>query len=168
MSEEFHRGQAAQGARVEWIIGGLVIAFIIAFVVILGLFQSDCTKGFDRSAEGVVTSYLDAVSSGDVVSAQACWQRDAYYESNSGCSQACLVKVYGSRFELAELQFAEPASESGTGQQLEAQIEILCTESGATHKGDVVLNTVAQDYPWRHWEIVYSTIGGTVAAPWCR
>lgn len=145
-----------------------MIAFIIAFVVILGLFQDDCTKGLDRSAEGVVTSYLDAVSSGDVVSAQACWQRDAYYEANSGCSQACLVKVYESRFELAELHFGEPASKSSGEQQLRAEIEVLCTESGATHKGDIILDMVAQDCPWRHWEIIYSTIGGTVANPWCR
>lgn len=51
MSEEFRPGQAAQGVRAVWIIGGLVIAFIIAFVVLLALFQDDCTKGFDRSAQ---------------------------------------------------------------------------------------------------------------------
>jgi hypothetical protein len=168
VSEEFHLGRASQSGRAAWIIAGLVIAFVIAFVVILGLFQDSCTQGFDRSPEAVVTSYLEAVSSGDVTLAQVCWQRDAYSDSGSGCSQACLVRVFGSRFELAELQLGEPAGTAGGGQQLEASIEIVCTESGATHKGEVALDAVAQGYPWKHWKIVHSTIGGTVAEPWCQ
>jgi hypothetical protein len=146
----------------------LVIAFIIAFVVILGLFQDDCTQSFDRSPEAVVTSYLEAVSSGNVTLAHACWEPTAYSDPGSGCSGACLVKVFRSRFELVDLNLGEPVDTPEGGQQLEASIEIVCTESGATHEGDVILDALAQSYPWKHWEIVRSTIGGTAAEPWCQ
>lgn len=168
MSDQYYRERATRRARVVWIGLGLMIFLGCFYLVVVGLFQDDCTKSFNRSPEAVIGSYLDAVSQGRAVDAQACWQHDAFFDLEAGCSEACLSQVYGHNFELDDLKLSNLESTQASRARIQASITILCTSSGQTHEGEIELDSVSQNLPWRHWEIIRSTVGGTIAKPWCQ
>lgn len=43
----------------------------------------------------------------------------------------------------------------------------ICSGSDEHHEAKIILDKTVQNYPWRHWHIIFSTSGGTVAEPWC-
>jgi hypothetical protein len=168
MSDQYYRDRAIRRARVVWISLGLLIFLGCFYLVVVGLFRDDCTKSFDRSPEAVIGSYLDAVSQGQAVDAQACWQHDAFFDLKSGCSEACLSQVYGHKFELADIKLNILESTQVQRSRIQADISVVCTSSGQTHDGEIELDSVSQNLSWRHWEIIHSTVGGSIAEPWCQ
>lgn len=135
--------------------------------MIVGLFRDDCTNSFNRSPTEVIGSYLGAVSRGSVMDAQACWRHDAYFDLEAGCSEVCLLQVYGNEFDLADIQLMEETTTSRGRANIQSEVSIVCTITGETHQGEIILESVGRELPWRHWEIVRSSVGGTVAEPWC-
>lgn len=167
MSDQFYRQRAAKRARALWVILGVLLSFGCIYLVVVGLFRDDCTNSFDRSLREVIGSYLEAVSRGEVMDAQACWQHEAFFDLGAGCSEVCLVQVYGNQFDLVDVHLTEETTTSRGRANIQSEISIVCTFTGETHKGEITLESVARNLPWRHWEIVRSGVGGTVAEPWC-
>ena len=168
MSDSFYQERARRRARIFWIVGAVAIAAILVVVVIWSLYRDSCTGSFQRSPTAVVTTFLDAVGRGDPLTAQGCWEHDAYYELEAGCSEICLSKVYGAWYEIIDIVADEPYTTPEGRANLMTTATITCIEDGRTHTAEILLDSVGSDLPWKHWTIVHSTFGGTIVEPWCK
>ncbi|HEX9617062.1 MAG TPA: hypothetical protein VGA03_06565 [Anaerolineales bacterium] len=168
MSDQYYREQAARRARKLWLAGGAVAVVACVALGIVSLYYDSCTGGFDRSPEAVLRSFASSVSEGEAEAAQACWEREAYFDLEAGCSELCLQTVLGNGFEIVAVEIGQPNPAEGERARLPAQLSVACREGGETYSAEIVLDTAGRGYPWRHWHIVRSTLGGTVAEPWCR
>jgi hypothetical protein len=168
MSDQYYREQAALRARKLWLAGGAVALVGCLAFGIVSLYYDSCSGGFDRSPETVLRGYAGSVSEGKVEAAQACWDREAFFDLEAGCSQICLQSVSGNRFEVVAVEVGQVERVEGSRARLPAQLTVACLNNGESHIAEIDLNSAAREYPWRHWHIVYSTLGGTVAEPWCR
>jgi hypothetical protein len=168
MSDSYYQERAKRRTRTLLILGGLVMAVACVALGVVSLMYDACTKSFDRSPRSVVSAYVSAVQLGNAPVAQGCWQHQAFYELDAGCSEICLSKVWGSQYELTGLTVDEPQTTSTGRANLKATVSIACTQSGETHSGEILLDSVKANVPWRHWTIIHSTFGGTVAEPWCK
>ncbi|HSJ53893.1 MAG TPA: hypothetical protein VLC52_09110 [Anaerolineae bacterium] len=168
MSDAYYQERARQRTRRLLMGGGLLALVACAVAGVASLFYDACTGGFDRAPDSIVRRYLDAVRGGDARVAQECWEHDSYYELETGCSEVCLARVLGAPFEVQDVSVgpAQPTQE-GRSQRV-VTVNVSCTGSGETHSGEILLDSVGRDVPWRHWSIVSSTVGGSVAQPWCR
>ena len=168
MSDAYFRERAARRARCRWILIGCGVVVILVLLGIRVLLYDSCTRSFDRSPRSVITTYAEAVSRGDLPVVQACWQHHTYYDLGAGCSQICLDRVSGAQYRITELTL-EPETTAPDGRaNLVATVSIECTQSGETHSGEILLDSVGGNVPWKHWAIIHSSFGGTVAEPWCR
>ena len=70
----------------------------------------------------------------------------------------------GTKYAILTTEMPTPEGRA----KLAAQVTIACTEGGETHQAEILLDSVAANLPWKHWGIVHSTFGGTVAEPWCE
>lgn len=168
MSDEYYRQQAAQRARIWWILGGAALTFLCLYLGFTTLFRDACTESFDREPQSVIASYLEAVTGGDSDTAIECWSKDAYYDLNAGCSEVCLSRFYGTAYQIQDISLAAPAALDASGLQINAMVQIACEGSDATNRAEILLESSSSNYPWRHWKIVQSDFGGTNAEPWCR
>jgi hypothetical protein len=168
MSDSYYQERARRRTRILWIVGAVVILAILVIVVIWSLYRDSCTGSFERSPTAVVSAFLEAVGTGEVAAAQGCWEHDAYYELEAGCSEICLSGVYGAQFEIVDIVPGEPYSTPEGRANLEATVTIACTEGGNAHSAEILLDSVGGDVPWKHWTIIHSTFGGTVVEPWCK
>lgn len=168
MSDEYYRQQAARRARIWWILGGLALTLICVYLGFSALFRDSCTQSFDRDPRTVVVSYLGAVNQGNSDVAIECWNKDAYYDLGSGCSEICLSRFYGTDYQVQDISLSVSPT-SGTGaSQINAVVQITCEGTAESHLGEIMLDSSAANLPWRHWKIVQSDFGGTNAEPWCR
>jgi hypothetical protein len=168
MSDTFYREQAARRARLLTLIGVIVATIACAAFSLFSVFRDTCTGSFDRSPEAVIRSFVEAVRSRDVSKLTSCWQHQAYLELESGCSEVCLSRILGTQFQLVDMQLSEPTTNTEGRAQVLAQVTISCPGSEMQHIGEVTLDSIASDVPWRHWKIVHSTFGGPLSAPWCQ
>jgi hypothetical protein len=168
MSDSYYQERARRRTRYLLIGGAIAVVAIVLAAVIWSLYRDACTGSFERSPTAVVSSYLEAVGRGDAPAAQACWQHEAYYELEAGCSEICLSKVYGAQFTIVDIAAGEPNTTPEGRHNLEATVTIACTEGGENHTADILLDSVEGDPPWKHWTIVHSTFGGSVVEPWCK
>jgi hypothetical protein len=169
MSDSYYQERAKRRTRILLILGGLVVMVACIAAGVLSLMYDGCTRSFDRAPRSVISAYVNAVKLGDATTAQGCWQHQAFYELDAGCSEICLSKVWGAQYELTGLAVAdEPQITSDGRANLTATVSIDCTENAGTYTGEIVLDSVKANVPWRHWTIIRSTFGGTVAEPWCK
>lgn len=168
MSDSYYQQRAARRTRVVLAAGAAALVVACAAAAVVALFYDDCTGGFERSPRSDLLAYVAAVARGDVAAAQRCWERDAYYDLETGCSEICLSKAMGAPFELRQVELGTPEATTEGRTRLPARVTIACLPGGEEHAADVVLDSVAGDPPWKHWTIVHSTLGGTVVEPWCR
>ena len=168
MSDSYYQERARRRARILWIVGAVAIIAILVIVVIWSLYRDSCTRSFDRSPTAAISSFLEAVGRGEMPAAQACWEHDAYYELESGCSEICLSKVYGAQFEIVDLVPGKAYTTPEGRANLEVTATIACSEDGGAHTAEILLDSVEGDLPWKHWTIVQSTFGGTIIEPWCK
>jgi hypothetical protein len=168
MSDAYFQARARRRTRLLAIAAAIVVVILLVLFGIWTLFHDTCTGSFERSPTAVVSAYLDAVSRGNVPGAQGCWEHEAFYALEAGCSEICLSKVYGAQFQVAELTTGEPYTTPNGRANLQATVSIACTEGGQTHTAEILLDSVSSDLPWRHWAIIHSTLGGSVADPWCK
>lgn len=168
MSDTYYRERAVRRARLRWMLGGLAIAVILAILVTRALFYDACTRSFDRSPRSIVSAFVDAVSRGDGAAAQGCWEHQAYYDLEAGCSEICLARVLGARYRVVDVAVDSPYTAPDGRANLRAVVSIECAEGGETHTAEILLDSVGGNVPWKHWAIICSTFGGTVAEPWCK
>ena len=168
MSDSFYQERARRRIRILWIAGAVAVVAILVVVVIRSLYRDSCTRSFERSPSAVVSTFLEAVGRGDPFTAQGCWQHDAYYDLEAGCSEICLSKVYGAQYEIIDIAPGDPFTTPEGRANLKATVRIACTEGGEPHTAELLLDSVGSDLPWKHWTIVHSTFGGTIVEPWCK
>ncbi len=165
--ENYYRRQAARKNRIIIIFG--ILAIITAGIVILvrNTFYDFCTNSYDRSPAGVIQSYISAIENGNGNTVRRCWDRTTYYEVSSGCSEICVSRLYGTDYEIESMdltgsQFVDNRS------RITATLDISCPSSGETHKSKIVLDSIQQDFSWKHWKILESDFGGPISDPWCQ
>src|SRR3990172_6755390 len=88
-------GLGGRGAGKVWVGGGAAAVVACVALGIVSLYYDSCTGGFDRSPEAVLRSFASSVSEGEAEAAQACWEREAYFDLEAGCSELCLQTVLG-------------------------------------------------------------------------
>lgn len=168
MSDTYYQERARRRTRILWIVGAVAVVAIVIVAVAWSLYSDSCTRSFERSPTAVISTFLEGVGRGDWPAAQACWQHEAYYDLEAGCSEICLSKVYGAQFEILDIVPGEPYTTPEGRHNLETTVTIACTEGGDSHTAEILLDSVASDLPWKHWTIVHSTFGGTIVDPWCK
>ncbi len=70
-------------------------------------------------------------------------------------------------FKIHDVNYGEAYPSTDDRLNMDVELTVVCEESGQEHSAEIILDTVEQNYPWKHWHIIYSTLGGTVAEPWC-
>jgi hypothetical protein len=168
MSDSYYQERARRRTRILLIVGAVAVVVVLIGAVIWSLYQDSCTGSFDRSPTAVVSTFLEAVGQGEAFTAQGCWEHDAYYELEAGCSEICLSRVYGAQYEIVDIAPGDPYTTPEGRANIKTTVTIACTEGGETHTAEVLLDSVGSDLPWKHWTIVHSTFGGTVVEPWCK
>ncbi|MFZ5917194.1 MAG: hypothetical protein ACOYZ7_09695 [Chloroflexota bacterium] len=168
MSDAYYRERAARRARIFWIAAGLVALVVLTVLGVRALFYDACTRSFERSPRAIVETFVQAVGNGQAFVAQECWEHQAYYDLAAGCSQICLDRFYGTGYRVLEVVLETPQITSQGRANLTASVSIVCEQGGQTHTGELWLDSVGADLPWKHWAIVRSTFGGSVAQPWCK
>ena len=167
MSDSVYRQRAARRSKLIKIILAAIIlpACLISFV--FSLFRDTCTGSFDRQPEDVITSFVEAISRNNPRQVIRCWERSAYFSLESGCSEICLSRIIGIQYQLVDIELLPPSIENGRT-RIRTNVTIGCPNNGEQHTGEVTLDTVSRDLPWRHWKIVESNFGGPLAEPWCK
>lgn len=168
MTDEFYRQQAARRGRMYWLIAGVLLVMACGVFGAYRAYHDSCTGSFDRSKESVIQSYTLAVIQGNESVVANCWQHDPFLETNTGCSEICVSKVYGSQFDLIEIDYGEAYSSPDGRLNMDVELTAVCVDSDQEYSAEIILDTVEQNYPWKHWHIVYSSLGGTVTEPWCK
>ena len=168
MSDEYYVRRASRRSRIARLVGAGALLVLLALLGVRSLLHDSCTQSFDRSPQAVIRAYADAVGRGDVPAVQGCWEHFAYFELEAGCSEICLAKVAGAQFRVIEAAVGEATRTPEGRARLAVAVTVACTDGSATHTGEVLLDSIGSEVPWRHWTIVRSTFGGTVAEPWCR
>ena len=168
MSDTYYRERAARRARLWWLVGGLAAVIVLAILIIRALFYDACTRSFNRSPRSIVLTFVEAVERGDVAMAQECWERRAYHDLEAGCSEICLSRVLGTQYRVLDMALDSPRATPDGRANLRASVSIECAESGEEHTAEILLDSVGGNVPWKHWAIVRSTFGGTVAEAWCK
>jgi hypothetical protein len=168
MSDTYYRERAARHARLWWMLGGIAAVVVLVALVTRALFYDACTRSFDRSPGSIVSTFVEVVGRGDAAVAQECWEHRAYYDLEAGCSEICLSRVLGAKYRVVDIALDSPYITSSGRANLRATVSIECTESGEEHTGEILLDSVGGNIPWKHWAIIHSTFGGTVAEPWCK
>ena len=168
MSDTYYRERAARRARLWWMLGGLVAVVVVGILIIRALFYDACTRSFDRSPRSIVSTFVEAVGRGDAAVAQECWEHHAYYDLEAGCSEICLSRVLGAQYRVVDIALDSPHTTPDGRANLRGTVSIECTESGGEHTAEILLDSVGSNVPWKHWAIIRSTFGGTVAKAWCK
>lgn len=168
MTDEFYRQQAARRGRMYLISAGALLVMVCTAFGVYRAYHDSCTGSFDRSKESVIQSYALAVSQGNAAVVKNCWQHDPFYETNTGCSEICVSKVYGSQFDIIEIDYGDTYSSPDGRLNMDVELTAVCVDSDQEYSAEITLDTVEQKYPWKHWHIVYSSLGGTVTEPWCK
>lgn len=150
----------------------LVVALTLLVVVIVGglrvAYVDTCTRSDDRSAGAVVDSFLAAVRRGDRTTAANCWRNEPFVELLvDGCGERCLNGFYRADFTVESVQLAEPAVTDDGRLHQRADVSGACAD-GTRHSGYLTLDTTPRNFPWRHWKIVYGTVGGEATRNWCE
>jgi hypothetical protein len=167
MSDEYYQEQARRRTRNLILVIALIAVVACGAFALYNLFRDACTGSFDRTPRAVVSAYVEAVARGDRPAAQACWEHETFYDLEAGCSEICLAKAAGAGYDVAEITVAEPVITPEGRANLAASVTVNCPD-GAALSGEVLLDSVGANVPWKHWAIIHSTIGGTVAEPWCQ
>jgi hypothetical protein len=168
MSDADYQKQAERRARLRWIGAAVAAALVLAVLGGNALFRDTCTGGYDRDPQAVVAGFAQAVTGGDWDRVSACWERNAFYSLDSGCSEVCLSRLLGTAYEVVEIELGEPFRTDAGRTRVWATATVRCVESGEEEIGDLLLDTVGAKVPWRHWKIVESTFGGPLSDPWCK
>ncbi len=167
MSDTYYRERLARRNRRLALSAALICLPVIVYLLGRLLYYDHCTAGYDRRPESVVRSLIGMVRRGERDALTRCWDNHAYYDLNAGCSEICLQRVLGTQFEVTSLQVGEPYAAENGRLNLVVGVTVACPD-GQQYSGEVTLDTVAANLPWRHWKIIQSTLGGSIGQLWCK
>ncbi len=167
MSDQVHVARAARQRRIFILLLILATSAACLMFAVRNTFYDMCTTSFDRDPRSVVTSYLAAISRGDLDHAQNCWVRAQYFAIEAGCSEICLQRAAGTNFTVQNITLGEPYSAQSGRAALDAEISVACAD-GSQETGSILLDAVAGPVPWKHWRVNSGSAGGSAADPWCR
>jgi len=167
MSDTYYREQSARRNRRLLILSVIVLVLGCAAFGVYSVFRDTCTNSFDRQPESVINSFAAAVAQGDVTTASACWHHLAYIDVATGCSEICLSRLWGTPYQIEQVQLSPIETTPEGRARIDAQVSLACPD-GEQHTAEIILDGVANEVPWRHWKIVHSTFGGPLSDPWCQ
>lgn len=168
MSDSAYTEKLKRRQRLYMWGGGTVLVALICVLFVRGIYHDTCTNSFDRAPNSVILSYLKAIAGNDIQTARNCWKSDAYYSLESGCSEICLQRVWGTGIQTVSIQAGQVNVTPDGRDQLKVKVSILCPDGTTSHEGEILLDTANQGLPWAHWKIIQSSVGGTIAEPWCK
>ena len=145
----------------------LLAVLYFGFKIIRDAFYDTCTQSFDRAPALVVKHYIDAIEIGDINTIQRCWDKDSYYELENGCSEICISRILGTQYETANIVVSDAKIVSGRT-HLDVSLTISCPGTADTFDGLITLDSIQEDYPWKHWKIIKSNFGGPLSDLWCK
>jgi len=166
-SDQFYARQASRQRRMILLAGLGLLLLACAFAGVRNAFYDRCTASFDRGAESVAQSYLAAIRDGNASRVQDCWDHQQYYELEAGCSEICLSRLMGAQFEVIELTPGEPIEAENARQQMWVDVSARCP-AGEDVSGQILLDSVSANVPWKHWRVLQSSVGGSPAQRWCE
>lgn len=168
MSDQYYRESAARRAKLQRLLAGLVVILACAGLSVAYLFRDTCTGGFERSPSEVIQSYITAIQAGNPAQAQRCWELNAYMNLEAGCSENCVSRILGTAYDQVEILPGEATLSQDNRARVPVQVTVTCPGGGETHHGEIILDSVRSQVPWRHWKIITSSFGGTLGEPWCK
>lgn len=168
MSDAYYQERARR--RTRRLVVAIALVSLVGCLVagVLALFYDACTRSLDRSPQAVVQAYVEAVRNGNARQAQECWEHEAYYDLEAGCSEVCLSRFYGASFEVRDIALGAPYTSPGGRANIEASLSLACSGSDEAHNAEILLDSVGTGLPWRHWAIIRSELGGTAVSAWCQ
>lgn len=167
MSDTYYREKAQRRNRLLILGAVLVIIILCIYFGTVALFRDSCTMSFNRAPEDIVRSYIDYISNGDLDGVINCWEHQTFYELGVGCSDICISKVIGSKLNIIDIKIDEPVTTNAGRHNITAHVSVTCANDDTEYQGEILLDGISSDLPWRHWKIVESTIGGTLVNQWC-
>jgi len=167
MTDAYYRERMARRNRWMALIAALILLPVIVYLVGRAIYYDNCTGGFDRSPEAVVRSLLEMIRQGNRNALTRCWDNQAYYDLEAGCSEICLQRVLGAPYEVVEVHVGEPTRTEAGRLRLAVGVTIACP-GGQRQTGEATLDTVGANLPWRHWKVIHSTLGGSIGQLWCK
>jgi len=168
MSDTYYRERAARRNRIIILVAVLVVMVICAYFGVVALFRDSCTTSFDRQPEDVIRSYISYITTGDRDGVINCWEHKTYYELDAGCSDICVTRILGTDFQIKDISLNDPVTTEDGRANMTANVTIKCSGDETEYQGQILLDGISSDVPWRHWKIIESTVGGNVAEPWCN
>ena len=167
MTDTYYRERMARRNRQLALIAALVLAPIIVYLLAHTMYYDNCTGGYDREPEAVARSLLAMIRGGDREALARCWDNRAYYDLSAGCSEICLQRALGTQFEVIEARMSEPYRTEAGRLNLLVTATVACPD-GRRQAGEITLDTIGANLPWRHWKVIHSTMGGSIGQPWCK
>lgn len=168
MSDTYYREKAAKRRRIYMLISALVFFVLCIYLSAYAFFYDSCTASFDREPESIVRSYINYISIGNEEGVINCWKHQTYYELDAGCSDICLSRVLGTELEISYMTLDQPEETEDGRANLKATVMVTCSGGSSQHEGELILDGIISDLPWRHWKIIQSSVGGTISEPWCK
>jgi hypothetical protein len=167
-SDTHFRERAARQRRQVVIVAAVVAAFACTYFGITGVLRDDCTGSFDRAPRSVVTTFVNTIAHGDGDRMRRCWEHNVYYDLDAGCSEICLSRMLGTSYRVLDISLTGPyVTEQGRA-NIVATIRVTCPDRDQQHSGEILLDGIASNVPWRHWKIIKSTFGGSLGSQWCQ
>ena len=90
------------------------------------------------------------------------WNLQDYHDSCTGCPEGCISKVYGTQFEIFDVNYGAAYSSLDCRLNLDVELTAVCEDCSQDYSAEIILDAVEQNYPWKNWHIIYSTLGGTL------
>lgn len=144
-----------------------IVVMYLGFRIIRDSFFDTCTQSFSRTPESVILNYVNAIESGDIQTAQRCWDKTAYFELKNGCSEICITRILGTAYDIEIRSISDPILVDGRS-RINISFSVSCFNTNDTYEGIIILDSLQRDYSWKHWKIVFSDLGGQLSNPWCR
>lgn len=166
MADKEFLERAARRRRLYILLGIALLLVICGAFAVRNSFYDLCTGSFNRDPKAVVEAYLQAISNGDPVRAQDCWDHNAFFDLTAGCSEICLSRIMGTQLAIQNIEISGPTTADGRS-RIEARISAACGQ-GQKVSGALTLDSVSTALPWKHWRVIRSEVGGTANQPWCR
>jgi hypothetical protein len=168
MDENYYRRRTSRRNLVFIVIAIVAIAIYVGIKTVRNAYYDICTQSYERDPGAVVESYIHAITNSDGLVVQRCWDRVAYYELESGCSQICLERILGTAYEMKAITPSQPEKKPSGRSNVLITVDISCGDSAEEHSAEILLDSVGYDLPWKHWKIIRSDFGGPISDPWCK
>jgi hypothetical protein len=168
MDENYYRRRTTKRNLIIIIIIVAAIGVYVGVRIVRNAYYDICTQSYDRTPDGVVASYIQAITDRNGLVVQRCWDPTAYYELQSGCSQICLERILGTAYEIKAITPGQPEKTPSGRSNVQITVNIACRDSAEEHSAEILFDSVGYDLPWKHWKIIRSDFGGPISDPWCK